>query len=108
MRILFDNGTPAPLRRHLKPHEVVLAKERGWAELANGRLISAAEAEGFELLLTTDKNMAYQQNFSGRRIAIMVLGNSNWKAARLHVDRIVATVDAVTAETYVEVEIPYL
>ncbi len=108
MRILFDNGAPAPLRRHLKPHAVVLAKERGWEMLANGRLLAAAEAEGFELLLTSDKNMAYQQNLTNRRIAIVVLGNPNWKVARSHVDKIVAAVDSATANSYVEVEIPYL
>jgi len=62
MLILFDNGTPAPLRHALKGHIVVEAVERGWDQLVNGELIAAAEAEGFEILLTTDKNMRYQQN----------------------------------------------
>jgi hypothetical protein len=65
MLILFDNGTPAPLRHALKGHIVVEAIERGWDRLVNGELIAAAEAEGFEVLLTTDKNIRYQQN-SGR------------------------------------------
>jgi hypothetical protein len=55
MLILFDNGTPAPLRHALKDHTVVEAIERGWDQLVNGELIAAAEAEGFEILLTTDK-----------------------------------------------------
>ncbi len=107
MRILFDNGTAAPLRRHLKPHEVVLAKERGWETLANGKLLAAAEAEGFNLLLTSDKNMTYQQNMSNRLIAIVVLGNPNWKVARLHIETIVAAVNGATPGSYVEVEIPF-
>jgi hypothetical protein len=75
MLILFDNGTPAPLRHALKNHIVIEAFERGWDRLVNGELIAAAEAAGFELLLTTDKNMRYQQNLKGRRIAFVVVGN---------------------------------
>jgi hypothetical protein len=107
MHILFDNGAPAPLRRYLKPHDVVLAKERGWATLANGLLLAAAEAEGFDLLLTSDKNMTYQQNMLNRLIAIVVLGNPNWKVARFHTEKIVAAVEAATPGSYVEVEIPF-
>lgn len=75
MLILFDNGVPAPLRQALKDHVVVEAMERGWDQLVNGELIAAAEAEGFEILLTTDKNMRYQQNLTDRKIAFVVLGN---------------------------------
>jgi hypothetical protein len=58
MRILFDNGTPAPLRQAFENHTVVEAIERGWDRLVNGELIAAAEAEGFDVLLTTDKTYA--------------------------------------------------
>lgn len=75
MLILFDNGTPAPLRRALTSHTVVEAIERGWDRLTNGELIAAAEAAGFDLLLTTDKNIRYQQNLTGRKIAFVVIGN---------------------------------
>jgi hypothetical protein len=54
MRILFDNGTPAPIRDFLKGHDVVEAIERGWDRSSNGKLINAAEEEGFDILLTTD------------------------------------------------------
>ena len=67
MLILFDNGTPAPLRHALKGHIVVEAIERGWDRLVTGELIAAAEAEGFDLLLTTDKNIRYQQNLTGQK-----------------------------------------
>lgn len=66
MRILFDQGTPAPLRKFLPNHEVVTAYEQGWSTLKNGDLIAAAEAEGFEIFVTTDSNIAYQQKLSGR------------------------------------------
>jgi hypothetical protein len=73
----------------------------------NGDLIAAAEAEGFDLLLTTDKNMRYQQNLTGRKIAFVVLGNQQWPTLRRYVERVVAAVDAATPGSYSEVEIPF-
>ncbi len=107
MLILFDNETPAPLRRFLKGHVVVEAIERGWDRLVNGELIAAAEAAGFELMLTTDKNMRYQQNLTGRRIAFIVIGNQQWPILRRYVERVVAAVDAATPGSFAEVDIPY-
>jgi hypothetical protein len=85
MLILFDNGVPAPLRHCLNR-----------ASLVNGELLEVAEAEGFELLLTTDKNIRYQQNLTTRQIAFVVLGNSQWPVVRRYVERIVIAVDAAT------------
>ena len=96
MLILFDNGTPAPLRFALKGHVVVEAIERGWDRLINGELIAEAEAAGFELLLTTDKNIRYQQNLTGRKIAFVVIGNRQWPTLRRYVDRVVTAVNAAT------------
>ena len=107
MLILFDNGTPAPLRYALKGHVVVEALERGWDRLINGELIAAAEAAGFEVLLTTDKNMRYQQNLKGRKIAFVVVGNQQWPTLRNYVERVVVAVNAATPGSYVEVEIPF-
>jgi hypothetical protein len=107
MLILFDNGIPAPLRAALKHHLVVEALERGWDRLANGQLIAAAEAAGFDILLTTDKNLRYQQNLTDRRIAFVVLGNQQWPVLRRYIERVVAAVDAATPGSYTEVEIPF-
>jgi hypothetical protein len=107
MLILFDNGTPAPLRYALTGHVIVEAIERGWDRLVNGELISAAEAAGFELLLTTDKNMRYQQNLTSRKIAFVVIGNQQWPILRRYVERVVAAVNAATPGSYTEVEIPF-
>jgi hypothetical protein len=107
MLILFDNGTPAPLRYALKDHIVVEAIERGWGRLANGELIEAAEAAGFEVLLTTDKNMRYQQNLVGRKIAFVVVGNQQWPTLRRYVEMVVAAVNAATPGSYAEVDIPF-
>ena len=74
MRILFDNGTPRGVAVVLSDHTVEEARSRGWDTLRNGELLDAAEAAGFDVLLTTDRNIRYQQNLTGRKIAIVVLG----------------------------------
>jgi hypothetical protein len=76
MVILFDHGTPRSIARWLRDHVVVEAVARGWDRLSNGALLKAAEDAGFELLLSTDENIRYQQNLGGQRIAIVILGNS--------------------------------
>ena len=78
MRILFDQGTPVPLRHALPGHSVETAYERGWSNLCNGDLLTAAEGASFELFVTTDQNLRYQQNLAGRRIAILVLPTTRW------------------------------
>lgn len=107
MRILFDNGTPRPTASCLAGHEVTRARQIGWHELSNGELIDRAEQAGYDLLLTTDKNLRYQQNLTGRKIAIVVLGNQQWPDVRLHLDRIAKIVHAAKPDSYVEVEIPH-
>ena len=78
MRILFDKGTPRPLRHRLFEHEVTTSVELGWDTLANGVLLDRAEAAGFEVLLTTDQSIRHQQNMSNRQIAVVVLMTTNW------------------------------
>ena len=107
MLILFDHSTPAPLRYALKGHAVVEAIERGWDRLANGALLDAAEAAGFELMVTADKNMHYQQNLTGRKISIVVLGNAQWPILRRYVERVAAAVNAAAPGSFTEVEIPF-
>lgn len=107
MKILFDNGTPRPIARVLTGHEVTFARRIGWHELKNGELIRQAEEAGYHLLLSTDKNIRYQQNLAGRRIAIVVLGNQQWPLVRLHLDRIVVVVEAAAPGSYAEVDIPF-
>ena len=106
MLILFDHGTPAPLASFLTEHTVRKAKGLGWDTLTNGELLKAEEEAGFELLLTTDKNIRYQQNLAGRKISILVLTNPRWPVVRRHVQRVVSAVNAAKAGTYTEVEIP--
>ena len=107
MRILFDNGTPNPIAKSLPGHHISFSRQIGWHELKNGELLKEAEEAGFELLLTSDKNIRYQQNLSGRKIAIVVLGNQQWPDVQLHIDRIVAAVNGASPGSYSEVEIPH-
>jgi hypothetical protein len=106
MLVLFDHSTPAPLRHALKVHVVVEAIERGWERLGNGALLDAAEAAAFDILVTADKNMRYQQNLAGRKIAVVVLGNAQWPVLRRYVDRVVVALNGATPGGYTEVEIP--
>jgi hypothetical protein len=106
MRVLFDQGTPLPLGPFLTRHSVRTVAEQQWSTLGNGELLDAAEAAGFQVLLTTDKNIRYQQNLAKRRIAIIVLGRPEWPVLRLHLERVVTAVDAATPGSYCEVEIP--
>jgi hypothetical protein len=106
MLILFDHGTPAPLRSFLRGHTVKKTQDLGWDMLNNGELLRAAEEAAFEVFLTTDKNIRHQQNLAERVIAIVVLGNSRWPLVQRHVDRVVAAVNAAKPGTYIEVEIP--
>lgn len=76
MRILFDHGTPIRIAGALVGHAITEAIDRGWDRISNGELLKLAKEAGFKLLLTTDKNLLYQQNLSNRNISIAVLGNS--------------------------------
>ena len=107
MRILFDNGTPRGLARFLTGHTVEEARVLGWEALTNGALIEAAEQAGFHLMVTTDKNIRYQQNLEGRMLALVVLEHSRWPMVRLAAASIVAAVNAAVSGGYLEVAVPF-
>ena len=106
MNILFDQGTPAPLRRAFQAHTVDTAFERGWSTLRNGELIDAAESAQYRVLVTTDRNLKYQQNLTGRAIAIVVLQTTSWPRIQHVVSRIVTAVENAEPGSYAEVEVP--
>jgi hypothetical protein len=106
VRVLFDQGTPAPLRRLMPHHDVVTAYERGWSTLKNGELISVAEAQGLQVLVTTDMNLKYQQNLASRTIAIVVLSTTSWPRVQAATEQVVAAIDAAAPGTYAEVAVP--
>lgn len=106
MRLLFDHNVPAPLRRLLPQHDVTTAGERGWGELTNGLLLSAAEREGFEMFVTSDKNLVYQQNIAARRIAILVLPTQNMSILREGLEKLVLAIDRAGQGAYLEFDLP--
>jgi hypothetical protein len=105
MLILFDHVTPNGVARFLAGHTVIRAKDRGWDTLSNGELLEAAERDGFDVLVTADKNMRYQQDLRTRRIALVVLSTPQWPVVKLHLKAIAAAVNAATAGSYAEVEL---
>jgi len=106
MRVLFDHGTPRAIARSLQKHEVKEAKSQGWDTLSNGDLLNAAEAAGFDVLLTNDKNLPFQQNLKGRRLAIVVPSNNKWPNVSRRLEAIAAAIDAATRGSYTVVDIP--
>jgi predicted nuclease of predicted toxin-antitoxin system len=102
MRILFDQGTPAPLRDFLSNHEIRTAFEMGWSHLDNGELLAAAET-AFDVLVTTDQNLRFQQNLAGRRLAIVALPTTSWPTILKDVAEVARVVDAVGPGDYREV-----
>lgn len=101
MRILFDQGTPVPLRDHLSGHEVETTYERGWSRLTNGELLASAEGQ-FDVLITTDRNLRYQQSLSGRRLAVLVLPTTSWPKLQTQVQAIVSTLALLKPGEYLE------
>lgn len=106
MHILFDQGTPVPLRRALPNHVVETAYERGWSNLRNGDLLATAETAGFDLFVTTDQNLRYQQNLAGRRLAILVLPTTRWPVIRQHADDINTAIDSIQPGQFRELTWP--
>lgn len=108
MKILFDANTPAPLSRFLRGHDVVRADELGWQALENGALLDAAEKAGFDLLLTCDQNIRYQQSSAGRKLAVVILSSNHWPTVRRTAARIATAVDFVQTGQIVRVDVAML
>ena len=105
MRILFDQGTPAPLRQCLSEHSVDTAFELGWANLSNGELLRRAEEHGYESIITTDQQLRNQQNLADRQLGVLVLLSTSWPRIRLRLDEIQDAVNRIEPGGYLEVSI---
>lgn len=105
MKILFDQGTPVPFCSHHIGHSIDTAFQRGWANLSNGDLLDAAERDGYQLFITTDQNLRYQQNLADRQPAIIVLLSTSWPHIRLRVGDIQAAIQAINCGEYIEIPI---
>jgi len=105
VRILFDQGTPVPLRELLPQHEVAVAYERGWSTLKNGELLDVAEREGFEVFVTTDSRLKFQQNLGARPIAVVCLLSASWPRIQRALGAVIDAIDAARPGTYTDVEV---
>ncbi len=101
MRVLFDQVTPVPLRRYLSGHPVSTAFEKGWSQLVNGESLAKAEDQ-FDVLVTTDKNLRYQQNLTGRKIAVVILPFTSWPKLQMRVVDIASAIEALQPGDYIE------
>ena len=101
MRILFDQGTPVPLRQHFPDHQVQTAFELGWSRLTNGDLLAAAEKQ-FDVLVTTDQNLRYQQSLVDRKLAVLVLPTTSWPRLQNRIDEIVKALTSLKTGEYLE------
>lgn len=75
----------------------------GWDRLKNGALIKAAESAGFEVMVTSDKNIRYQQNLSDRKIALVILPSGRWPAVKAQLTEVVAAVDDAKPGSFTEI-----
>ena len=106
MKIILDESAPQKLRLLIDSrHFVVTTWFQGWSGLKNGALLAAAEADGFDLFITADQELSYQQNLTGRRMAILVLSTNNWGVVKQHIDRITLAIDASAPGGYEFLEI---
>jgi predicted nuclease of predicted toxin-antitoxin system len=105
MKILLDESTPQKLRLLIGAQHTVMTAFQGWSELKNGELLEAAEAAGFELFITADQDLSYQQNLTGRRIAVLVLSTNNWNMVRERVGIINAAIEPAIPGTFVFVDL---
>jgi hypothetical protein len=109
MKILLDESVPQKLCLLITgDHAVATTWFQGWSGLKNGALLNASEEAGFELFITADKAMSYQQNLKGRKMALMVLSTNNWASVKAHIAGIMAAICAAKPGSYIEVEVPHV
>jgi hypothetical protein len=104
LKVLLDENLPHSLRLHLKPHDVETAAYAGFAGLSNGRLLDAAERAGFDVLVTGDRTLHYEQNLTSRKIAIVSLSAISWPILEPHVEQILKAVDAASQGSFAAVD----
>lgn len=93
MKVLLDENLDHRLRRNLGSHEVFTTSYKGWDGLKNGKLLVAAESDAFEILLSGDQSLYYEQDLSRRRLAIITLSSVEWRIIKNHLPKIVTAID---------------
>jgi hypothetical protein len=106
MHILLDHNVPVPLRPWLSGHQVETAYECGWAQLTNGVLLQMAEEAGFDLMITTDKGIRFQQNLEGRKLALLIIDTNDWMRIRRSISVVVEAISGAAPGAFVDVKIP--
>ena len=106
MKIILDESVPQKLRLLIEGHTVVTVAFQRWSGLKNGALLTAAEEAGYDLFITADQEIGYQQNLTGRKMALLVLSTNNWDHVKAAITKITAATDTVTPGSYAELEIP--
>jgi electron transfer flavoprotein alpha/beta subunit len=104
VKVLLDENLDHALRKLLGPHEVVTVTYMGWTGLQNGALLRAAEESGMDVLLTGDQTLNYEQNLTGRRLAIVALSAIQLPILKENLAKIIAAVDAATPGTFQAVD----
>ena len=102
MRIILDENLPKPLKRIFPGHTVTTVQEEGLAGTVNGALLAQLEGK-FNVFITADKNLRYQQNLSDRKLAIVELPTNRLPFLRPIFPRITATVESIAPSAYVQV-----
>jgi predicted nuclease of predicted toxin-antitoxin system len=97
LKVLLDENIPHNLRRHLPRHEVTTVAHKGWGGLKNGDLLTALERAGFDVFVTGDQGIEYQNRIAGRRFGIVALSTNNWPIIRKHLNEIAAAVEVAQA-----------
>ena len=93
MKVLLDENLDHALRNLLGPHEVVTVAFMDWASFKNGELLRTAEDNGIDVLLTGDGTLSYEQNLTGRRLAIVALSAIQLPIIKKHLSKIIAAID---------------
>lgn len=104
MKVLLDENLPHRLRFRLGNHEAFTVSYMGWAGLKNGELLTAAEEAGFEVFVTGDQTLSYEQNLTGRRIAVLVLSTIDRDILKSNAPLVAAALDNVTPGSIQQVD----
>ena len=104
-KVLLDENLPQKLRLLIGDHQVLTTAYQGWAGKSNGALVAAAEGAGFDVLVTADQGLNYQQNMLGRKLALVVLSTNKNSLVMAKCAQISAAITAAEPGTFVVVDI---
>jgi len=104
VKVLLDENLDHRLRSHLGTHEVFTTSYKGWHGLKNGALLQVAEEAGIEVLVTGDLTLSYEQNLTGRRLAVVALSSVEWRIIKDYIPKILAAIDTALPASFQTVD----